>query len=365
MPSLRASTAIRVIGPRSIWGDSPGGGRLRGPLEPTDGGFGLRHTLARDLQKERSGAASSGSRTGRSLGRRTRAPASAPHPVPEVHLPPLRLPSAVLLLLLGLATSGCVAKSLYVDLEADYAATREELTARISELEAELNSSRTRAAARTAELEEALAKARRQVNALEGERALLIKDHSKLQASADDMANALRELERRKAAAEQRVAAFRDLLERFQSLIDAGTLNVRIIDGRMVVQLATDVLFDSGSAKVSAKGKAALQEIATVLQDIPERRYQVEGHTDNDPISTGQYPSNWELASARSIAVVRTMLASGLGAARVSAASYGEFRPTEDNATAAGKTQNRRIEIALVPDLADLPGFAELAKASN
>jgi chemotaxis protein MotB len=69
------------------------------------------------------------------------------------------------------------------------------------------------------------------------------------------------------------------LLGKFKKLIDAGKLKVKIVDGRMVVELATDVLFDSGSAKLSDAGKAAIVEVSQVLATIGERSFQVEGHT--------------------------------------------------------------------------------------
>jgi len=155
------------------------------------------------------------------------------------------------------------------------------------------------------------------------------------------------------------------LLRKFKKLIDAGKLKVKIVDGRMVVELATDVLFDSGSAKLSDAGKAAIVEVSQVLATIGERSFQVEGHTDNVPIATAQYPSNWELAAGRALTVMKTMIESGMPAARISAASYGDQRPVKSNDTAEGKAANRRIEIVLVPDLSGLPGFDELIKASG
>jgi chemotaxis protein MotB len=174
------------------------------------------------------------------------------------------------------------------------------------------------------------------------------------------MESALNELAERTRAAEQRVSQYQDLLSRFQSLIDAGQLSVSITDGRMVVQLATDILFASGSADLSEDGVAALAAVSSILAEIPERRYQIEGHTDNVPISTAQYPSNWELASARAIVVLQAMLDAGLGAERVSAASYSDTRPVTPNDSAEGRAANRRIEIVVVPDLSQLPGFEEL-----
>jgi flagellar motor protein MotB len=167
------------------------------------------------------------------------------------------------------------------------------------------------------------------------------------------------------AAAQARVAAYQDMLKRFQKLIDAGTLKVKIVNGRMVVELATDVLFASGKAELSPSGKGAIREVAVVLASIAERKYQVEGHTDNVPISTAQYPSNRVLASARAITVVQSMIEGGLASDKVSAASFGDTLPVSANDTAEGRAANRRIEIVILPDLSGLPGFQELQSLSR
>lgn len=275
---------------------------------------------------------------------------------------------ALTLILSLLIFAGCVPQAKYDELEATYLSTRSSLTKRVAELEDALAAAQMELEAERAALassNDRIAELEARVEQLERERAELLADKSKLSASIDDMAAALRELEKRRMAAERRVAAFRDMLSRFQKLIDAGTLEVKIVDGRMVVQLKTDILFDSGSAKLSKEGAAALAEVASVLQSIPERKYQVEGHTDNDPIKTAQYPSNWELASDRAVTVVKTMIEGGLSADRVSAASYGEFKPAATNETKEGKAQNRRIEIVVLPDLSDLPGFDELQRVER
>ena len=159
--------------------------------------------------------------------------------------------------------------------------------------------------------------------------------------------------------------SFRDLVSRFQAMIDAGTLKVKVIDGRMVVELATDILFPPGSASLSNDGKAAIAEVAAVLASIPDREYQVAGHTDSAPIRTERFPSNWHLGSARAIAVTDLLIGSGLDATRVSAASYAEHRPVDTNRTKEGKAANRRIEITIQPDLSVMPGYDELKQLSG
>ncbi len=80
------------------------------------------------------------------------------------------------------------------------------------------------------------------------------------------------------------------------------------------------------------------------------------------PIATAQFPSNWELAAARAITVLKAMVDGGLAQERISAASFGDTRPVTPNDSPETKAQNRRIEITIVPDLSGLPGFEELQK---
>jgi chemotaxis protein MotB len=187
-----------------------------------------------------------------------------------------------------------------------------------------------------------------------------IAEAGQLQRDIEQMKEALRDLERRKAQADASLEAYRQLLIRFQSLIDAGTLRVRVVDGRMVVELATDILFSAGSANLSSTGKEAIKQVSQVLASIEERQYQVAGHTDNMPIATAQFPTNWHLGAARAISVTKVLIDSGLPAERVSAASFGDTKPVDTNRTPEGKEANRRIEITIVPDLSTLPGYEEL-----
>ncbi len=138
---------------------------------------------------------------------------------------------------------------------------------------------------------------------------------------------------------------------------------MKIVDGRMVVVLATDILFASGSASLSKDGKAAIAEVAQVLAAIPKRKFQVEGHTDNVPIATAQYPQ--QLGARLGARHHRGQDDGRRAACRRSAsraASFGEFKPVAPNDTKEGKAPNRRIEIIIVPDLSRLPGFDELQK---
>ena len=185
-----------------------------------------------------------------------------------------------------------------------------------------------------------------------------------MEGTVDEMKKALAEMRAREEEQKKRLQEFQDLTARFKKLIDAGTLSVRIIAGKMVVSLGSDVLFSSGSAKLSAQGVQTIRTVTTQLSAIG-KSYQVEGHTDDVPIATATFPSNWELASARALTVVKNMVDAGMPAERVSAASFGKFHPVADNTTAEGKSANRRIEIVIVPDLSSLPGYEELQKVSD
>lgn len=272
------------------------------------------------------------------------------------------------MLLVALTVAGCGYKKEIAALEVELAAVREavgdrdktvvERDAALADLEKErdeLQRSLDDAAALRASLEQQL----------DGEReksARILADRGSLRDEIEAMKGAMEELAERKRQADARVSAYRDLVDRFRSLIDAGTLDVKIIDGRMVVILKTDILFGSGSATLSQDGKDALTAVAMVLQEIPDRRFQIEGHTDDVPIATSRYPSNWYLASARAIGVTSHLIAVGMDAERISAASFGEMHPIAPNRTDEGRALNRRIEIVVVPDLSELPGYEELGE---
>ncbi len=267
--------------------------------------------------------------------------------------------------------SGCVSAKKYEALEADLAKARGELTKAQGEItdlntaleEAEAEAERLQA--RIAEVEEALAVAEARASDAENQLAAVLKDRAGLEASIDEMQRALAELQRMQAQAEARAAEYRNVLAKFKSLIDNGKLKAKIVDGRMVLELQTDILFGSGSAKLSDEGAATIREVGQLLGTIPDRKFQVEGHTDNVPIKNKTYPSNWELASARAINVVKEMVDAGMPGKRISAAAFADTRPTASNQTDEGRAQNRRIEIAIVPDLSDLPGADQIEKMFN
>lgn len=229
-----------------------------------------------------------------------------------------------------LASTGCVGTGKYNELEAAYSDAQQRI--------ATLENSRS---------------------ALADEAAELSADKAGLKADKAELERALEQMRAANAAADARIAAYQDLTERFAAMIDAGQLQVKIVDGRMIVELASDILFPSGSAKLSEEGAATLEQAGAILAQV-DRSFQVEGHTDDDPIATQRFPSNWELAAGRAITVVHTLNDAGVAMDKLSAASFADERPVASNDNAEHKALNRRIEIVVMPDLSLLPGHERL-----
>ena len=161
-------------------------------------------------------------------------------------------------------------------------------------------------------------------------------------------------LRRQQASAEARAALFRDLAGRLAKMVDAGDLKIVLRDGRMVLQLSNDILFDTGKTDVKPAGRAALEGVAAVLKTVHGHEFQVAGHTDNVPIDSTRYPSNWELSSARALVVLRLLVEHGMTSPVLSAAGYAEFDPIASNETTAGRARNRRTEITVQPNVDEL-----------
>jgi chemotaxis protein MotB len=292
----------------------------------------------------------------------------------------LTLTSTRLALALALLTtsSACVTTGTYdkkvaeLDkLRADHdraAADREkELKAQIDRLQAQVSEADKRIDALTAE-REGLRKKLDDTTALAGElRARLEKlgqNVDKLTSEKGQLAQVLadakarlEDLRKQKAAAEARAAMFHNLVARLKSMIDAGQLKVVIRDGRMLIVLPNDVLFDSGKTNIKTDGQAALAQVAKVLATISDRHFLVAGDTDDVPIHTAHFPSNWELSTARAVEVTKFLIANGMRPQMLAAAGYGEFDPVSPNDSPEHRAQNRRIEIVLQPNLADLPSL--------
>jgi chemotaxis protein MotB len=164
----------------------------------------------------------------------------------------------------------------------------------------------------------------------------------------------LDELRREHAEADKRLATFKAVSEKLRKMIDLGKLEVTIRHGRMMVKLPAGVLFASGSAQLSTEGQGTIKEVAGALREFRDRRYMVAGHTDNVPIGPSNYKSNWELSTARALTVTEDLASAGMNPSKLVAAGYGEYDPIRPNGTEAGRTENRRIEIVLLPNVEEL-----------
>ena len=128
----------------------------------------------------------------------------------------------------------------------------------------------------------------------------------------------------------------------------AGRVHTRLERRGLVVSLVEAGFYDSGSASPRADALPFLDELARLLTET-DHDLRVEGHTDDEPIRTASFPSNWELSTARATGLVRYLVERFDAApSRLSAAGYAEFRPLDDNTTAEGRARNRRVDLVVV-----------------
>ena len=133
------------------------------------------------------------------------------------------------------------------------------------------------------------------------------------------------------------------------TLIDKDLVNVRRTKFWVEVEIKTSILFPSGSAQVASTAIATLAKVAVILGRYPNPIH-VEGFTDNKPIRTPAFPSNWELSAARAASVVRLFSSSGIQPERMAAIGYGEHHAIADNATPEGRNANRRVVLVVLAD---------------
>lgn len=141
-----------------------------------------------------------------------------------------------------------------------------------------------------------------------------------------------------------------DVREAFGDLIDAHKLKVRGNELWIEIELNSSLLFSSGDALPNNAAFDLIEKIAKILAPY-ENPVHVEGFTDNLPIRTAQYPTNWELSSARAASIVRMLAMDGVNPGRMASVGYGEFQPVADNATAEGRARNRRVVLVVSRNL--------------
>ena len=142
-----------------------------------------------------------------------------------------------------------------------------------------------------------------------------------------------------------------ELEEALKKEIGEYKAKLQMTERGLVITFVSEIFFDSGKDKVKEDGKITLDKVAEVLnRDVPNSNVAVEGHTDNDPIKYSGWKSNWELSSARALAVLHHLIGEGkIKPQRLSANGYGEFRPVAANDTNENMQKNRRVEIVILP----------------
>ena len=168
------------------------------------------------------------------------------------------------------------------------------------------------------------------------------------------------ELEQEKRAVKQKEREVSELDKTRQEIesslkeqIAQKNIKLEEIEGKLKVTFVDKILFDSGSVMIKPKGQEVLLKLADSFRDNKDQNIAVEGHTDDVQIGSAlmdRFPTNWELSTARSTAVVRFLQEKGnIAPERLTASGYSYFRPVATNETPEGRKQNRRIEIILVP----------------
>ncbi|MBW4933688.1 flagellar motor protein MotD [Marinobacter sp. F4206] len=153
--------------------------------------------------------------------------------------------------------------------------------------------------------------------------------------------------------AEARTEALRAMADQltleFDELIDQGVVTLETSDRWLELNLPNSLLFGSGDAEPHYDAFDVVSKIARVLRDR-DNAVKVEGFTDNQPISTSRFPSNWELSAARAAAVVRMLTMEGIEPERLAAVGYGRFQPVARNDTDEGRRRNRRVVLLISRD---------------
>ena len=271
--------------------------------------------------------------------------------------------------LMALLTTGCVTKGTHEATLAELGKTQNSLTtanSKIGEQNKQINKQNADLEAQKLEINknlEQISKTNSELSQLEKNKLELQKELAASQELLNSSEAQLETMRQIEAETKKRNEIYARFVSELQKMIDGGQLTVSIEKGRIVINLPENVLFKTGHSNVNPEGQKALKQIATVLKEFSDRSFQVEGHTDNVPIKSARYPSNWELSTARAMSVVHLMIEEGVDPKNISAAGFGEFQPRADNETKEGRALNRRIEIIMLPNLEILS--SELPKVIN
>ena len=168
--------------------------------------------------------------------------------------------------------------------------------------------------------------------------------------------NDMTELERAKA----------ELEKQLQDEINNKQVKVEMQDKGLVITFVSEVLFDSGKAKLRKDSFSKLDKVASVLNTtVADLNVGIEGHTDNQPIKRSGWKSNWELSTARALSVLHYLSDKSVAEPRLAAIGYGEYKPVTSNDTKEGRQKNRRVEIVILPKTETQNGDAATPDQNN
>jgi chemotaxis protein MotB len=206
-------------------------------------------------------------------------------------------------------------------------------------------------------VQEALEAARQQLEEQRRQLAALQARVGDLEAVRDRLQQTSSELKEQVEAKEKELAALRstqdELLEGLKQEIADKQIQVERIRDQLRVEMVDEILFDSGEAVIKPAGLEVLRRVGAILKKVPNRRIEVQGHTDNVPIAAPlakRFPTNWELSAARATNVARFLQDEAkIDPKLLFATAFSEYRPRAVNDTEEGRRKNRRIEILLGP----------------
>lgn len=171
---------------------------------------------------------------------------------------------------------------------------------------------------------------------------------------------------RQKQQTEKMKGIATDILKVLGTLVKEGQVNVSQSVHGIAIEINASLLFASGQATLEPGSIKALKAVGRVLAGVPND-IQVEGFTDNTPINTVAFPSNWELSTARASSVVRVFVESGVSPEHLVAVGYGEFRPVDTNSTPDGRARNRHVTVMILSDqqvkVTDIPIASQVSQA--
>ena len=164
----------------------------------------------------------------------------------------------------------------------------------------------------------------------------------------DELSAQLDELSRAKGLLEQKLSGE----------INDNQIKLQMMEKGLVITVVGDLLFDSGKSKIRSEAYPLLEKVSSILKtNMAQFNVGIEGHTDNVPIRHSGWKSNWELSSSRALSVLHYLVNDqGVSPERLSAIGYGEYRPLASNETKDGRSQNRRVEIVILPNVTKVKG---------